>query len=141
MSDKAWVRNLYGAPVILNEDSGAEVVVSVAGRDAVMKKSDWAALPIWPSGVSVEEAREIHKIVREAAEPLGFRRFEVHYGDDSTGDPGVWVSFLLGPDYPTDSGSINRLDELASAVKTALFESPFNRLPYIRFRQEQTAHG
>ena len=47
-SDKAFVRVLNGDLVIFQEFRGEdEVAVSVGGRDRVLKRAEWRALPVY----------------------------------------------------------------------------------------------
>jgi len=80
-------------------------------------------------------------LVKQAAEPEGFRLFELRFGDDSTGDAAVWISFFLGPSYPTNAPSIQVLNRLRHAVLAKLFAHKIGRVPYIRFRTRQEAAG
>ncbi|HXQ50909.1 MAG TPA: hypothetical protein VN802_07440 [Stellaceae bacterium] len=88
---------------------------------------------------SAEEAKRIHEIVRSRAIGLGFETFEVHFGKDSTGEPAVWISFILDRRFPTDKESVRRLSKLGRTVKAALFETNISRIPYVRFRERQEA--
>jgi hypothetical protein len=87
------------------------------------------------------EERRIRRLVEQAAEPEGFRLFELNFGDDSTGTPAVWISFLLDHEYPTTKDSIHALTRLGQRVKSNLFEHNISRVPYIRFRERQRAVG
>jgi hypothetical protein len=80
-------------------------------------------------------------LVRQAAEPVGFGAFELNFGEDSTGAPAVWISFFRDPTYPTAAQDIKRLTGLGRKVKSKLFKSHINRVPYVRFRQGSAAAG
>jgi hypothetical protein len=97
--------------------------------------------PSIDAGAPGMEAATIQTLVKEAAEPAGFSIFELRFGDDSTGTPAVWISFLLDPQYPTNKGSIDALTRISRAVKSSLFAHGISRVPYIRFRENQKAAG
>jgi hypothetical protein len=92
-------------------------------------------------GAGGEEAKRIHELVRKSAEPEGFRAFELRFGDDSTGDPAVWVWFTIDPHYPTTKESIRTLTRVRRRVITALLDDGISRNPYVRFREKQDAAG
>jgi hypothetical protein len=53
-TDKAFVRVLNGELVILQEYRGPdEVAVSIGGRDRVMPRAEWRALPVYTGKVPV----------------------------------------------------------------------------------------
>ena len=87
-------------------------------------------------GASPSEARLVHRLVRQAAKPAGFETFEIEFGEDSTGDPAVWIWFTISENFPTSKQGIGRLGELARAVKQKILASRINRLAYVRFRSE-----
>jgi hypothetical protein len=88
---------------------------------------------------SAEEAKRIRDIVRTRAAGMGFETFEIHFGSDSTGDPAVWISFILDRRFPTDQENVRRLYKLGRAVRAALHETNISRIPYVRFRERQEA--
>lgn len=93
------------------------------------------------SGGSGNEAGQIRELVKQAAEPEGFRFFELNFGEDSSGAPAVWISFILEPTYPTTRSGIATLTRLGRTVKSALFEHQIKRVPYVRFRERQASTG
>ena len=93
------------------------------------------------STARVSEERGIRRMVKQIAEPEGFSLFELDFGEDSTGTPAVWISFLLDHEYPTTKDSIQALTRLGQRVKSNLFEHDISRVPYIRFRERQKAVG
>ena len=46
MTDKAWVRRIGDEIVILNEIIGELVRVSVSGRERMLTRAEWQALPL-----------------------------------------------------------------------------------------------
>lgn len=92
-------------------------------------------------GVSMKED-SIHKIVKKhlkgaqrILELGGVRDFGVEFGDDSTGDPAVWIKFEIDQDDDPSTQKVNALNELTDSVTRLLLErlgpDPW---PYVRFR-------
>jgi hypothetical protein len=92
------------------------------------------------AGTPEEEAR-IRELVRQAAEPEGFRDFDLMLGEDSTDDPAVYISFYVGPEYSADESKVGELHRLRRRVTTALFQARIDRQPYLKFRERETAKG
>ncbi len=80
------------------------------------------------SGAAGNEAAQIRELVKQAAEPEGFRLFELNFGEGSSGS-GHWISFILDPAYPTTGPSIEALMHLGRKVKSTLFEHHIRRVP------------
>ena len=93
------------------------------------------------TGAGVREVKRIHDLVRESAAPEGFRSFELRFGEDSTGDPAVWIWFAIDPQYPTAKESIQTLSRLQRRMKSALLRAQVDRIPYVRFREKSTVAG
>lgn len=89
-------------------------------------------------GTPEEEAR-IRELVRQAAEPEGFRDFEVELGEDWTDDPAVYVSFYFSPEYLADAGKADELYKLRQLVTTRLLKARLDRQPYVKFRERKSA--
>jgi hypothetical protein len=87
------------------------------------------------------DAAEIHNLVMEAAKRVGFPSFELTFGEDSTGDPAVWIWFLIDRADDADEARLRSLRRLRSSVQNALFEHRIARIPYIRFREAETHKG
>src|SRR5258708_6870971 len=92
-------------------------------------------------GAEGREVKRIRDLVRENAIPEGFRTFELEFGEDSTGDPAVWVWFSIDADYPTDADSIHTLTRLRQRVSSALLRAQTRRIPYVRFREKSAVAG
>lgn len=86
-----------------------------------------------------DEAKIVHDLVKRSVKAKDFEDFDVTFGEDSTGDRAVWISFLLDPDYPTADSDIQRLSKLSDRVRSAFFKSGIDRIPYVRFLEKQRA--
>ena len=88
-----------------------------------------------PDGTRTDEAREIGDLIRPAAEEEGFPRFDVTFGEDSTGARAIWISFLSAlADAPT-AEELQAAARLRKRVGEALFNHGIDRIHYIRFRK------
>ena len=43
--------------------------------------------------VPAREARRLEALIRTHPFPIGIKTFDIEYGEDPTGDPGVWIWF------------------------------------------------
>jgi len=81
------------------------------------------------------EAEQIRELVQKAAEPEGFPAFELSFGEDSTGDPAVWIWFLIENADEATTSRLKAMRRLRERVQTTLFEHQIGRIPYIRYRE------
>jgi hypothetical protein len=86
-------------------------------------------------GAEGEEAKRIHELVRENAVKEGFGTFKLQFGEDSTGDPAVWIWFEIDPKYSIADDSIKTLTRLRRLVRSALLAAGIHRIPYVRFKE------
>lgn len=85
-------------------------------------------------GATVAEARKIHQLVKKHRFPQGVRRFEVKYGKDSTGNPAVWIRFIIDEQLSPRKDEINELNSLRRDVQSELLKSSLRFWPYVEFR-------
>jgi hypothetical protein len=94
------------------------------------------------SDAIADQTRKIRAAVKKAASPMGFDRFELEFGEDSTGDPAVWIKFSLKPGFKPTEQNLARLNDLSSAVKDQIFDAGVERLPYVDFiSTDRHEHG
>jgi len=89
-------------------------------------------------GGTSPETRRIQALLKKASLPSGVRGFELRFGEDATGDPAVWVSFLLEPDYSTAPPSIHALTEFGRRIRKAIRDDGSDRIPYVDFKETPT---
>lgn len=80
------------------------------------------------------EARQIHALVRKHKLPPGVKTFELEFGEDSEGDPAVWVWFIVDDDLNPSPEKVSKLNKLARSVTTDIRSKIANRWPYVQFR-------
>jgi len=85
-------------------------------------------------GASVDEVRRIHELVKRHRFPADVRSFEVNFGRDSTGDPAVWIWFLVQDDNNPSEEKIDGLNQFANSVRSDLLKADLRYWPYIDFR-------
>ncbi|MBI1776607.1 MAG: hypothetical protein HYR63_14775 [Proteobacteria bacterium] len=70
--------------------------------------------------------------------PAGVKRFELQFGDDSTGDPAVWVLFIIDDDLNPSPKKVSEFSKLAQEVTADLLaklpKKGIERWPYVQFR-------
>ena len=90
-------------------------------------------------GLSRDEVQDIHEIVRKRQRPEGVRDFEIRFGTDATGDPAVWVWFLVDDDSIPSPDKVSRLTDFGNLVRSDLLQSNLRYWPYIDFRSQSSA--
>jgi hypothetical protein len=94
-------------------------------------------MPIPPSAASGKEARIFHEIVgRHGALPEGVRRVEFRFGEDSAGEPAVWIVFVASNDLKPSKGKIADLQRVADEVRSEVLRSDSQRWPYVEIATE-----
>jgi hypothetical protein len=65
--------------------------------------------------------------------PSFFRGFEVQKGEDSTGDPALYVTILVSPTPgPADDATVAERSVFADSLQNALLQLRLQRYPYVR---------
>jgi hypothetical protein len=85
-------------------------------------------------GASTQEVRKIHDLVKRHKSPANVRSFEVRFGKDSTGDPAVWIRFLVDDDLNPSQKQISQLTEFGNKVRSELLGADIRYWPYVEFR-------
>lgn len=80
------------------------------------------------------EAKKIHALLRRRRLPPSVRGFALEFGEDSTGDPAVWIWFEVDDDLRPSSRKLEELSELARSVTADILKKDFGRWPYVGFR-------
>ena len=82
------------------------------------------------------EVKRLHALINEIAKPKSVRGYELHFGDDATGDAAVWVYFLLEPDRRSSDDDIEELTDLRFRVSDSILKKGgLDRIPYVNFRE------
>ena len=86
------------------------------------------------------DSTELHNLLTPEAlsdaSTLRVTRTVVEEGEDSTGDPALFVWVLLSDDTAESDQTWDRLQPIAQRVKALLREHGESRWPYIRFQTE-----
>jgi hypothetical protein len=83
---------------------------------------------------SLAEARRIREIVNRHRRPGGVLTWNAHYGEDSTGEPAVWIWFQFRDDYGISQSKIHELTDFVRSVRDDLLDARLGRWPYVGFR-------
>jgi hypothetical protein len=83
---------------------------------------------------SVAEARRIRSLVNGFKRPRGVLTWNAEYGEDSTGDPAVWIWFHFKDEDGVSQRKIEELTDFVEAVRSKLLQANLGRWPYVRFR-------
>jgi len=92
-------------------------------------------------GASEAEEAEIRELVSEAAKPEGYSDFELTFGEDSTGDPAVWIWFLIDRPNEADEARLASVRRLRKRINEILFAHQIDRIHYIRYREASPEKG
>jgi hypothetical protein len=79
------------------------------------------------------------KIVRDAVEkwclPPNVRGFDIEFGEDSSGDPAVWIWLTIEDELKPSAQSISNLNGFVTNVRSDLLRRGPTHWPYVRYRR------
>ncbi len=82
----------------------------------------------------MEETEIVEAVLRKQKLPDGVLGFEFQFGEDSTGDPALWIWFDVLDDLAPSKQKLTAYGSLAKAVKNELREKRISYWPFVRFR-------
>jgi len=85
-------------------------------------------------GISADEVREIHKVVKSHRPPADVKAVKVDFGKDWIGAPAAWISYLVEDDLDPSREKIARLNKFTSSARNALLKTGPNYFPYVGVR-------
>jgi hypothetical protein len=89
------------------------------------------------SAGSGDEARIFHDIIRKIDHlPEGVWRVGFRVGEDSSGAPAVWFTFVARDDLKPSKQKIADLQRIANAVRWEVIRSSSDRWPYVEIATE-----
>jgi|ERR1700722_7310586 hypothetical protein len=83
---------------------------------------------------TVAEAKRIRAIVNRHKFPGGVLTWNAEYGEDSTGDPAIWIWFHYRDEDGISQDKIHELTDFVRSVRSDLLEAKIGRWPYVGFR-------
>jgi hypothetical protein len=83
---------------------------------------------------SVSEARRIRTLINKHKRPQGVQTWNAEYGEDSTGEPAVWIWFHYKDENGISQHKIHELTDFVQSVRDDLLDSKLGRWPYVGFR-------
>ena len=82
-----------------------------------------------------QRIRDAVKVVlKQQHFPYGIRQFDLEFGEDSTGDPAVWIWFPIDDDPDPSKEKLSRLNRLVRQTRDMIREYGITRWPYVNFR-------
>lgn len=85
-------------------------------------------------GISAEEVREIHKVVKSHHPPADVKAVKVDFGRDWIGAPAAWILYLVEDDLDPSREKIVRLNKFMTSVQNALLKTSPSYFPYVDVR-------
>lgn len=76
----------------------------------------------------------VDEILKGRHLPETVRTYTIRIGEDSEGDPAVWVEFVVDNDLKPSKAKLNELTELVDSVSRELISRYPQRWPYVRLR-------
>jgi hypothetical protein len=88
--------------------------------------------------VETADINREEKIVREILTrwtlPSNVHGFEIDFGEDSAGDPAVWIWLTVDDEIQPSDQSIAGLAQFVRGVRNDLLRAGLRYWPYVRFR-------
>ena len=83
---------------------------------------------------SAAEADRIRTIINKHRRPRGVLTWDAEYGEDSTGEPAVWIRFHFNDEDGISKPKIHELTDFVQSVRSDLLKAKIGRWPYVGFR-------
>ena len=87
---------------------------------------------------SAAEARRIRTLVNRHKFPQGVLTWNAEYGEDSTGDPAIWIWFHFKDQDNISQDKIHELTDFVQTVRSDLLDGKIDRWPYVGYRNPPT---
>ncbi|MDQ2803486.1 MAG: hypothetical protein M3Y41_12700 [Pseudomonadota bacterium] len=87
---------------------------------------------------TAEDERTIRQVVASRPWPEAVEDVELEFGEDSSGDPAVWVWLLVAPDLEPPAATMRELSDFAQSIRWGLTEPDLKHWPYVGFRTIET---
>jgi hypothetical protein len=80
------------------------------------------------------EADIVRGIVNKWQIPANVRAVDFDFGEDSTGDPAVWIWLTVDDELQPSRQSIAGLSQFVTDIRSDLLRAGLRHWPYVRFR-------
>jgi hypothetical protein len=80
------------------------------------------------------EEKIVRGILKKWTLPPNVHRFDVDFGEDSTGDPAVWIWLTVDDELQPSPQSIAGLNSFVTDVRSDILRAGLRHWPYVRFR-------
>ena len=85
-------------------------------------------------GTSLPEVKLVDSVIKKHQLPGGVKTWSAEYGDDSTGEPSVWIWFHYRDQDGVSQPKIHELTDFARLIRDDLFKAKIGRWPYVGYR-------
>jgi hypothetical protein len=85
------------------------------------------------------EIRAIQDLLKKRPLPAAVKGIELEFGEDSTGDPAVWIWLLVDDDVAPSAAKLDELGRFQRGLLSDSIDAGLSHWPYVRFRARQTA--
>jgi hypothetical protein len=90
-----------------------------------------------PSGVTSGDAIKVLDVLGKLGDlPEGVKRVSARFGEDSQGDPAVWITFTARDDLKPSKEKIADLLRVAEEVRSEVIRSGIESWPYVEIATE-----
>ena len=86
---------------------------------------------------SLDELRMIDEVVQAQHFPKGVKptNYSIEFGEDSTGQPSVWIRLAIDDDHRDPSKSwISEVGDFLAELRKSLLNKPIRHWPYIELK-------
>ena len=83
---------------------------------------------------SAAEANRIRGVVNKHKFPRGVRGWTAEFGEDSTGDPAVWIWFYVKDEAEYSDRRIDELASFTDLIRSGLVDARLSGWPYVGYR-------
>jgi len=83
---------------------------------------------------SAAEAGRIRNLINRHKRPSGVETWNAELGEDSGGEPAVWVWFHFKDEDGISQDKIHELTDFVQSVRSELLDANIDRWPYVGFR-------
>ena len=83
---------------------------------------------------AMQQTDALRKAIKGVKFPRGFVSWESRFGQDSSGDPAVWIWVIVDDDAADDPGFTAESTRVSREIREALQRTGSDRWPYVRFR-------
>lgn len=81
-----------------------------------------------------DEIAAVKQLVKKHPRPASVREVQIELGEDSTGDPAVWISLIVDEDLNPSRAKLEELNAFSDTITSEILKHDPRRFPYVRYR-------